>query len=552
MEIFTLDDYSKLKADTIFEFECKQCHKVFSKRKRRGQRGQNFNFLCQKCGRTSTNIQKYGCENVFSNDIIKDKIKNTNIEKYGVDNPAKSSKIQEKIKDTCLMKYNVEYSFQSDNNKDKTKKFFLEKYGVEHPSQVKEIKDKMVETWKQHKEQAQENYKKTMLERYGVEYPYQNYDVQTKGKKKYLYDGYYFDSSWELAFYIYCVDNNIPFSYHPAISFEYTYNGDTYKYFPDFKVNDKIIEIKGLQFFENKDPNGKMINPFDRGLDDKFEAKHKCMIQNNVRIITDCSKYIDYVNKKYTVDFLELFSTKIPFPYPNSDLSDTSDMGLIHHFHKSIYDATRKGKISPKEAWNNKDIVKKVALNRLKYKGKCTPYDVLQGFNVTRIANKVSVFKPKLAEDLIRKYLNDCDSIFDPFSGFSGRMLGAIRCSKDYFGQDINEDHVRESNEILKYINKQGSNFVFIQDILKSNGHDFGNNTCLFTCPPYGGKEHWNTDCNEAEKSCDEWIDICIKKYKCKKYLFVVDKTEKYKDYIIDTIVNKSHFSNNKEYIILI
>ena len=57
---------------------------------------------------------------------------------------------------------------------------------------------------------------------------------------------------------------------------------------------------------------------------------------------------------------------------------------------------------------------------------------------------------------------------------------------------------------------------------------------------------------DEIEKSCDEWIDLCIEKHKCLKYLFVVDKTEKYKNYIVETLTNKSHFGTNNEYVIII
>ena len=36
-------------------------------------------------------------------------------------------------------------------------------------------------------------------------------------------------------------------------------------------------------------------------------------------------------------------------------------------------------------------------------------------------------------------------------------------------------------------------------------------------------KEIWGTDLKDL--SCDQWIDECLKRFKCKKYLFVVDKT---------------------------
>ena len=74
---------------------------------------------------------------------------------------------------------------------------------------------------------------------------------------------------------------------------------------------------------------------------------------------------------------------------------------------------------------------------------------------------------------------------------------------------------------------------------------------CLFTCPPYSNKENWNGDA-DVDKTCDEWIDICIEKFKCKAYLFVVDDTHKYKKFIVDTIENKSHLGTNFEKVILI
>ena len=36
------------------------------------------------------------------------------------------------------------------------------------------------------------------------------------------------------------------------------------------------------------------------------EAKHQCMIQNNVIIITDYKKYVDYVKNKYGSNFLKM------------------------------------------------------------------------------------------------------------------------------------------------------------------------------------------------------------------------------------------------------
>lgn len=63
------------------------------------------------------------------------------------------------------------------------------------------------------------------------------------------YKGYYCDSTYELAFIIYNLDHNIPFERCPkTIYYTYTNNGKTYKYYPDFLLQDgSLIEIKGYQ-----------------------------------------------------------------------------------------------------------------------------------------------------------------------------------------------------------------------------------------------------------------------------------------------------------------
>lgn len=35
--------------------------------------------------------------------------------------------------------------------------------------------------------------------------------------------------------------------------------------------------------------------------------KYKCMLENNVKIIIDCSKYIDYVKQQYGKNYIKTF-----------------------------------------------------------------------------------------------------------------------------------------------------------------------------------------------------------------------------------------------------
>lgn len=122
----------------------------------------------------------------------------------------------------------------------------------------------------------------------------------------YKYNNIIFDSSYELCYYIWLSDNGIYFEYQPQnCSFVYEYEGEIHTYFPDFKIGDRIVEIKGLHFFKNHDINEVMINPYNRKYDGLVEAKHQCMIKNGIELLTDCEKYIKYVKNKYGKNFIK-------------------------------------------------------------------------------------------------------------------------------------------------------------------------------------------------------------------------------------------------------
>lgn len=232
----------------------------------------------------------------------------------------------------------------------------------------------------------------------------------------------------------------------------------------------------------------------------------------------------------------------------NENLSKTSNtcMQLIQHYHPSIWKANVKNHLSPFDAWYDDLLLFKCIINRLKYKGSnLSPKDIRAGFSISKIAPKVSVFRPAYAKYLIKKYLNDYNQIFDPFSGYSGRLLGAVSLEKEYIGQDINPTTIKEANNLISDLLLKKCKVSLKNSICSKGEYD-----CLFTCPPYADKENWNQ--NIEVLSSDEWINICLNNYKCKTYLFVVDKTEKFKEFIVEELENKSYMTNSKEYVIKI
>ena len=65
-----------------------------------------------------------------------------------------------------------------------------------------------------------------------------------------------FDSSWEFKVYDFLTEYNIKFEYH-ANSIPYEYDGGIHYYHPDFRIGDKIVEVKGDNFFRINEETGK-------------------------------------------------------------------------------------------------------------------------------------------------------------------------------------------------------------------------------------------------------------------------------------------------------
>lgn len=77
---------------------------------------------------------KYGVENPFQSEIIKEKSKDTLKRRYGVEHPMHLKETKDKIKKTCKKKYGVDNYMKTEECRQKIKKTSLEKYGVDHPT----------------------------------------------------------------------------------------------------------------------------------------------------------------------------------------------------------------------------------------------------------------------------------------------------------------------------------------------------------------------------------------------------------------------------------
>ena len=107
-----------------------------------------------------------------------------------------------------------------------------------------------------------------------------------RGKKGW-YNGFFCDSSWELAYVIYCIEHNIDIKRNTDKR-KYIWEGVEKSYTPDFIVDGKVTEIKGYKT-------------------DQWLAKHKANSDIEVLYEKEMQPILNYVISKYGKGYIELY-----------------------------------------------------------------------------------------------------------------------------------------------------------------------------------------------------------------------------------------------------
>lgn len=107
-----------------------------------------------------------------------------------------------------------------------------------------------------------------------------------KGKRGW-YKGFFCDSSWELAYVIYCLEHNINIKRNEGKR-QYLWKGKIKNYIPDFIVEGKYVELKGYASKE-------------------WFAKLKYSPDVKVYYQADLAEVFKYVRSKYGKDYIKLY-----------------------------------------------------------------------------------------------------------------------------------------------------------------------------------------------------------------------------------------------------
>ena len=159
--------------------------------------------------------EKYGVNSPSQAPEFINKAKNTCVEKYGVESYTQTKEYKEKVKATNLKRYGTEWYLSSKDSMEKRMSTCVAKYGVPYSTQDEGVKDKIRKTCNIRygsdsflsSQIGRETIKKRFLEKFGVDNPSKVPEINKKKKREYYLEenntNIYFDSSWELAYYLF-------------------------------------------------------------------------------------------------------------------------------------------------------------------------------------------------------------------------------------------------------------------------------------------------------------------------------------------------------------
>lgn len=247
-------------------------------------------YRCPDCSgerRKTTNLERYGCENVAAAPEVKEKIVATQLERFG-GHHMKLAEIQEKRDTTMMEKYGLKYAFRSEEALKNARTICKEKYGEEYPLQSELIKDKI-----------KENCRK----KFGCDHPMQN--PQEFERRQYIYHDFTFPSGrqikvqgFEPVFIQELLDKGIDEKHivterRKIPKIEYTWSDDSGKemesvYFPDLRVGNVLYEIKS-QWTLNR-CLVRNLAKFEACINQNYELE--VVVYNNSRKRVQTRKYV--------------------------------------------------------------------------------------------------------------------------------------------------------------------------------------------------------------------------------------------------------------------
>lgn len=221
-----------------------------------------------------------------------------------------------------------------------------------------------------------------------------------------------------------------------------------------------------------------------------------------------------------------LANTPFPFPTPSEDRSQYEldrlgrlttrlvedriepwspvGCGLCGQFFPNRYKASAGRWESAFEAWHKEDKLRYAIRFQLRQGDPVTPHRVLRA--VTMGHRTPSVFRPSVARFIYQTYCPPGGTVWDPCSGYGGRLLGAYLAGVNYVGTDVEGETIAGNERLAEYLGYKPSLHCCPAESFSPPPVDL-----VFTSPPYFDRERYSTGENQSwvrhGTSVDSWLE---------------------------------------------
>lgn len=220
---------------------------------------------------------------------------------------------------------------------------------------------------------------------------------------------------------------------------------------------------------------------------------------------------------------------KAPFPYPQhlKDSEFARQVGLVENTNTRLegvriqpwshvgsraclpyfpnrYQAASKGRRTAFEAWHDDKVLKWAIRFQLRMGDPVLLHRVLRA--VTMRHRTPSVFRATVAKFIYETYGTPGEPVWDPCSGYGGRLLGAFVAGVPYIGTDVDSETVQGN---LGLAERLGSDAAVHQ--CPAEEFDPGPVSLVFTSPPYFDQERYSKASGQSwvqhGASLDAWVE---------------------------------------------
>jgi hypothetical protein len=321
-DISDISDIDGLKKRDVVGFKCIECGSYQTNCVSRLL--EKDGLYCGSCQKKLTCLKLYGSESFMKSDkFIKAKKEyesdpaniefmnqqriKSNIKKYGVGFIMQVPEFIERSLDNNRKNHGGILYCQTDESRTENSRRMIDNHGYSeqakatniknnggiHSLALKENRDKLRKTQTENKAEINTTREETNFNRYGERNP-------SKTLHALYLDGHKFDSGWEVMFYLYYRDNGVSILREvPPIPY-INDDGKPSTYTPDFKIGDKLYELKSKRFI---DAFGNIIYPVTKKVD---VAKTKLINDLGVIMIleSDMKLYKDWFYAHYWYPWL--------------------------------------------------------------------------------------------------------------------------------------------------------------------------------------------------------------------------------------------------------